>query len=539
MKKYLTTTAVLSAAALSLSSATARPVSDSQMKEMVDVVSSDATDSATRLRLAGILSQMGYEAEATAIMKEVAAIDAEIDIFIDGEGDCVGCERSVGPDVIVGDLNGLAYYGSVDSDPGAGFNWVHAFAIGTTSCNIGNQNLLWISNTNDHPVIGQTIYRIKNNVLDQIGQSWLKHGFFALSQNLCSGGGCQSTNGSSLGVNCSDPYTPSRNGTQGNLGPKYQVNATNGEFPYPPAGGSGVTSTLSRRINVADADMNPTQNPGAIYFGEAMYVQFQDAQFENNDNNSSWEQITWSNYFPAAGATGPSFSGITVLNPTKRMLNPIDAWKNFVPAVQKTNIVVTNDSSLSGNFYTGLMVLGTIVTQVNATTWNYSYALYNMNSHSSARSFSVPVPATATVSNPSFHDVHYHSGDGIGNVNYSGTDWNVNVSRGAGSIEWSTQTLAQNANANAIRWGTTYTFRFDADAPPTAANATVGLFQPIAQTSVDPAATQGPDCLLAWDLSGDDQVEFADLNLLLDGYGTTYDFADLNSLLDQYGDSCN
>src|SRR6476620_11611793 len=45
------------------------------------------------------------------------------------------------------------------------------------------------------------------------------------------------------------------------------------------------------------------------------------------------------------------------------------------------------------------------------------------------------------------------------------------------SITWATQTLAQNQNANAIRWGTLYNFRFDADQPPQTATATVGFFK--------------------------------------------------------------
>ena len=37
--------------------------------------------------------------------------------------------------------------------------------------------------------------------------------------------------------------------------------------------------------------------------------------------------------------------------------------------------------------------------------------------------------------------------------------------------------LRTNQNANAIRFGTLYNFRFDADQPPQAANATVGFFK--------------------------------------------------------------
>ena len=45
------------------------------------------------------------------------------------------------------------------------------------------------------------------------------------------------------------------------------------------------------------------------------------------------------------------------------------------------------------------------------------------------------------------------------------------------SITWSTETFAQNQNANAIRFGTLYNFRFDADQAPNPTNATVGYFK--------------------------------------------------------------
>jgi hypothetical protein len=61
----------------------------------------------------------------------------------------------------------------------------------------------------------------------------------------------------------------------------------------------------------------------------------------------------------------------------------------------------------------------------------------------------------------------------------------------AASVTWSSETLAQNANANALRWGTLYNFRFDSTQAPTAATATVGFFktgQPITVAIQAPTA---------------------------------------------------
>jgi hypothetical protein len=80
------------------------------------------------------------------------------------------------PDVVVWDLQSYANY-----EPDGDYS---AYALGTTSCNQGDVPLLWQSNTNLHPVIGQNMYRWKDGRFEQIGMGWLKHGFFALSLGL-------------------------------------------------------------------------------------------------------------------------------------------------------------------------------------------------------------------------------------------------------------------------------------------------------------------------------------------------------------------
>src|SRR4029077_14948297 len=59
----------------------------------------------------------------------------------------------------------------------------------------------------------------------------------------------------------------------------------------------------------------------------------------------------------------------------------------------------------------------------------------------------------------------------------------------SGCMSWNSETFAQNQNANAIRWGTLYNFRFDADQPPQGVNATVGYFKTGSPTMV---AIQAP-----------------------------------------------
>ena len=107
-----------------------------------------------------------------------------------------------GPDVIVGDLPAMAQFGSAGTQVGV--------AVATTSCNAGTIDLDWFAlPQTDHPVIPQNLYRMSGGTdnterFEQIGQSWLKHAFTALTQNICNFG-CNGVGGSHLGSGCSDP----------------------------------------------------------------------------------------------------------------------------------------------------------------------------------------------------------------------------------------------------------------------------------------------------------------------------------------------
>ena len=127
----------------------------------------------------------------------------------------------------------------------------------------------------------------------------------------------------------------------------------------------------------------------------------------------------------------------------------------------------------------GIWFMGYKVTNPSPGVWHYEYALYNENLDRAIQSFSVPLGLGANISNIGFHAPPQEPGwanDGTqNNQGYSSTPWDVTQT--ADSITWNTETFAQNQNANAIRWGTLYNFRFDADQPPQAGNATVGFFK--------------------------------------------------------------
>ena len=367
--------------------------------------------------------------------------------------------QSTGPDVIVGSLPSMANYSTAgDYD---------AFAVGTTSCNIGDSTLIWVASTNQHPVIGQNLYRLNNDRFEQIGVGWLKHGFTALQGSLCAGdepdwpATCTANpNGSALGVGCSDPYGAGLNGSQGGLGPRYQVNATTGFFPYPYDGGTTSDST-SKRIRVHVDDLNPTLNTGAQYFVEGHYIAPDDAEEGNGLNNASWREVTIS---------GTSDYSAATIGTTQREDPAIYAWQDVNADVEIVTVDVVND---------GRFTIGYLVTDNGDGTWTYEYAIHNLNSERSGASLSIPVPITCAVSDEGFHDVEYHSGEP-----YNGNDWLITQDNfgikwevdGDYDIAWDTD--RESDVNNALRWGTLYNFRFTCDAAPVTGDLTLGLYKP-------------------------------------------------------------
>lgn len=375
--------------------------------------------------------------------------------------------QASGPDVIVGNLHQTNSYGSSGG--------IAAFSVGTISCNIGDVWLNWFSNTNQHPVIGQNMFRLKDGKFEQIGQGWLKHGFFALSETLCSGpGGCSGDpSGQHLGVGCSDPYSADLNGQQSNLGPRSQVNPFTGNYPYP-FSAPAAPPVIGRRVQVPISDLDPTLNAGALYFVEGQYVSPDDSAAGNQNNNASYRPIN-------VLGSGSSYT-LQLAGQTQRQKAGIRAWQDTDPSVTLTNVQLPSD---------GLLILGAKATDLGGGIWRYEYALQNLNSDRAVGSFEVPVFSGAAFANVGFHDVHSHSGEP-----YSNADWPSEVSGPV--IRWATETFAQNANANAIRWGTLYNFRFDVNLPPVTGEVTIGLFKPgtpatVLATTVVPEGAP-PDC---------------------------------------------
>lgn len=376
-----------------------------------------------------------------------------------------------GPDVIVGDVNGLGQFGTASG----GFV---GLALGTDSCNAGTVDLNWFAlPSNDHPVIPQNLYRMSGGAnnsdrFEQIGQSSVKHGFTALTEDICELG-CNGIGNTKLGSGCSDPYSASLNAGP-SLGSRAWVNPFTGAYPRgdsatpPNTHGTSHTHTgPSHRILTQITDLNTSLNTGATYYAEGQYVtphEYTWCQANptecNMNNNVSYRR------YNVLGTASP-FSFVPV-GATVRTKPAIHAWTG-----------ATISEFLPDPANDGVAMVGYKVTNPSPGVWRYEYAIYNQNLDRAIRLFTVPLGSGATVSNASSHAPPQHpgwTGDGtVGNTGFSSAAWTQAAS--SNSYTWSTETFAANPNANAIRWGTLYNFRFDSNTPPQTTTATVGFFK--------------------------------------------------------------
>lgn len=363
---------------------------------------------------------------------------------------------AVGADVAVSGI-------SVPVAPGMGngfgaFNNINAFAIGTTSCNVGTVNLRWEPSTPRHPVIAQNMYRLKDGKFEHIGMAWVKHGFLAENtvERVC--GSCDNPGGpSQLGVGCSDLYNAGLNAERRRLGPRSEINAFTGRFDMP-YGVCPTETVIDGRLQVHFDDLDTSMNPEALYFVEGHYVAADDAAAGNAENNASWREIQV-HYMAANGFYSMSRSETAAL---RREEPAIFAWKEKDPEVEITRVRVPGE---------GLFLVGVRVTELGTGYWRYEYAVQNFNSDRSAARFRVPIPDDPEIRNVGFHDVDYHTGEP-----YDPTDWiPVEIN---GGLEWVSSPFDKDENGNALRWSTLYNFRFDINAEPVPSTLILGLFKP-------------------------------------------------------------
>ena len=235
---------------------------------------------------------------------------------------------------------------------------------------------------------------------------------------------------------------------------------------------------------MGSSDLDPAANPGATFYAEVQYIvpdEYAWCQAHpgecNMYNNPSHRRYNVTN--PSGLPSSFTFSAV---GDTVRMSPAINAWTGA------TINPIEPEPGIDGRGFIAYKV-----TNPSAGVWHYEYAIYNMNLDRAIQFFTVPLGCGITVSNLGFHAPPNHPGfpnDGtLGDAGFSNAAWTSTQT--ASALSWSSQTFAQNQNANAIRWGTLYNFRFDADQPPQATNAMIGFFKTGSPVLVE---IQGPTC---------------------------------------------
>ena len=338
-----------------------------------------------------------------------------------------------------------------------------ALAFGLQPLNHGDAPASWVTTTAQHPVIGLGLarYRVVNGAsrVEQIGMSWARHITIPAlpSGAFCA---CAPSAGATLGPGCNDTLSATGSTLAANLGPRHEVTPHSGlhVHPHTPASAGPFPGQLQFAPSAV------TTGAGERYVVEAHLVAQDDAA-----NAATLDNVTWRELSVTGSPSDPTF---TLVGASRRGATVLDAWKEFDPRVQ----IVEWDSQADGRYQ-----LAWCVTQTGPTTWHYEYALYNRDYTPGIGRFLVTVPPSAPPTNIEFHDVAYHAGDGLGGVTQSDADWSASVIvdpiGDADTLQWTTPHVSQDPNANALRWGTTYAFRFDCARPPIPGSVVVEAFE--------------------------------------------------------------
>ncbi len=362
-------------------------------------------------------------------------------------------------DIRISALSTLSYRGRLGTFP----NGRNGFSMSTTSCNVGTTNIPWNAPMQTtHPVIAMNLYRVHNGRFEQIGWSWLKHGFLSTNSNGC--GTCQHPGTSALlGVNCSDTYGVSNNEDRTYLGPRDEVNPFAGTWQClnsyfsnfqndcvrrRPSSGEFTGDPVSHKLEVMDADLGIA---GATYYYEAYYINANDFDKYNNVSHRtatfSWTGSQWSVTNPGTSQT----QGLALNN-----------WGELRTVAQPNT--------------EGDVIVAVQTTDLGNGMWHYEYVVYNHDLDRQVDEFTIPVPVGTVVQNIGFRDIDQ---DGA-------NQWSSNFANG--EIKWST-------TVNPLKYSSVFNFRFDADVPPMASVAAMSPFKaggalPLA------SATRGPLDLL-------------------------------------------
>ncbi len=350
---------------------------------------------------------------------------------------------------------------------------INGCALETTACNSGTKQINWQAAMDpDHPFICFILARESNGRFEQISdRSYVKHGFFALSSSFCSS--CTPTDGSVLGLGCSDTYDVGNNGDNFWLGPPDEIDPWRGLWDpvcshfdrgepavAPPNNCNGLRSlnaaqanalgSVGHRIRVRDADFNVA---GATFWFQGMYVIESEGDAVRGDNLASrafapsWTGSSWNLI-----ESGPQLFG-----------SVLQRWSG-------ASLASSTNGAADGRLYVAVKVSGP---DLGTGFYHYEYAVHNRDNARGVGALRIPVCARARVRNLGFGDLDQDGGN----------DWSASVVGGE---------IVFAGGANPLEWNSIFNFWFDSDAAPRADVLALDQARPGAGAAFVSVASQAP-----------------------------------------------
>jgi hypothetical protein len=346
-----------------------------------------------------------------------------------------------GPDVIVGEISGLS------GTKGTATNPVSSILVTTISCNAGNAPVNWqkLPDAN-HPVITWNLYRLSDGALTQIGESGVKHAFFAEQKSGVCKWTCDAEPllalGKRLGPGCADPY-----GGALMLAPQYSgarsaVNPASGAIDVAHATGQG-TWTLA-------ANDQALGLAGSRYFVEAQYIAADAIAAGNGTNSVAYQEVKIQ-----TDDHNPNLWHIPAIGNTHRGCPAILAWEG-------ANFTAFDSPS------DGRLIIGVLSRDLGNARHRVDIAVYNMSSDSGVRAVAVPLSGLVVDGSrigfvAQFPDTESGSHD----------PWKTELTNT--QLRWSTVSAVENPTTNAIRWGQMFSFWFETTGNTSAAISEVDI----------------------------------------------------------------
>lgn len=319
-----------------------------------------------------------------------------------------------------------------------------------------------------HPLLVWNLYRVDAaGRIEQIGRSGVKHAYFAANMQCdCNGGHVfWAADRVPNGLGCSDVYSAANNNEGRRLGPRSEIlpaSATWGRCGSvfdPDCDGIALDHGLAAptfRMQVREADLAATLNPGAEYLLEAWYLVRGDALRDNsirhvrastNWNGSSWSALV---FVPESQRSGPA----------------LDSWVE--PGSGSAMAMQSHAGAGDGE-----LRLAVRVTALEGGRYRYDYALLNLDvahpvteggepnlrvlSNRGIDRFALPLPTASSIDGIEFAD-----GTGLAQP------WSASQAQGQ-------LTFAAGPDSASLDWGSLFRFSLVADRPPVRGEAIAGF----------------------------------------------------------------